>query len=103
MLLSEKSDYLVITFEAKSCHAIRKFEPNKPNYFKIDYDQLNNELLEWKWEAVINKEIDACDGYKYLNEVMKSSIDKHTPSTKVKAKRGAPWCNRWITLVNRGK
>ena len=35
---------MVLTFEAKSFHTVKKTDANKPEYFKIDFDEVGKDL-----------------------------------------------------------
>ena len=62
-----KSDHLVLTFEANCSHTVRKNEYNKPNYFKIDFDEFINGLRIFNWVNFFIATIDFCREYKLFN------------------------------------
>ena len=83
----------MLTFVTKSSHIVRKTDSNKPNYFKIDFDELSKDLRNLNWDNAFSETVHVCRGYKFFNEVVKSLISKNTLSSRVKTQFGAVWSN----------
>lgn len=68
----------------------------RPNFFKADYDKLQEYLSSQDWDSLIGNFTDVNEMDEVFYETLQSAIKDYVPISKPKSKQYPPWFNKEI-------